>query len=187
MHWTELFPEPVREFLDTPLGLGVALLVGAVAVWILARIAALIPRHAWRVRWLRESVAAHLGRRLVRSTCCRLGDIRVCIDDLLASADPLLIINLDRQGTFVEDRPDPLVLRRLERHLHVTSGQVEKAVASIRTAPEGSSVLVSGSFSKAAKDTRSSVCSSSISSHRRSRPRYPSGSGGAASSVWAST
>jgi hypothetical protein len=111
---------------------------------LIGRIAGLIPQHAWRVRWLRESVAAHLGRRLLGSTYCLLGDIRMCIDDLLAIADPLLTINLDREGTFVEDRPDPLVLRRLERELHVTSGGVEKTIASIRAAPEGINVLVSG-------------------------------------------
>ena len=74
-----------------------------------------------------------------------LGDIRWCIDDLLAGgADPLLIVNLDRDGTFVDDRPDPLVLKRLEHDMRVTSGGPELALASIRTAPAGTNVLVSG-------------------------------------------
>jgi hypothetical protein len=105
----------------------------------------LIPRHAWRLRWLLESVAAHVGRRALKGARCVLGDIRWCIDDLLASgADPLLIVNLDREKAFFDDRPDPLVLKRREHELLVTSGGPERAIASIRTAPAGANVLVSG-------------------------------------------
>jgi glycosyl transferase family 2 len=114
--------------------------------WALARrLGRLIPRHAWRIRWLGESVAAHVGRRALKGARCVLGDIRWCIDDLLAGgADPLLIVNLDREEAFVDDRPDPLVLKRLEHELRVTSGGLQRAIASIRTAPAGASVLVSG-------------------------------------------
>ena len=100
--------------------------------------------HAWRLRWLRESVAAHVGRRILKDARCVLGDIRWCIDDVLAGgADPLLVVNLDRGRTFVEAHPNPLVLRRLGHELHVTSGGPERAIAAIRTAPEGANVLVS--------------------------------------------
>jgi Glycosyltransferase like family len=105
----------------------------------------LIERHGWRWRWLRESVAAHVGCRAVNGERCVLGDIRWSIDDLLAGGvSPLLIVNLDRDGTFVDDRPDPLMLIRRGHKLHVTSGGLDRALDSIRTAPAGSSVLVTG-------------------------------------------
>jgi hypothetical protein len=108
------------------------------------RIAALIPRHAWRVRWLRESALAHIGRRIAASRHCVLADLRMCIDDLLALADPLVLVNLDRDGTFVDDRPEPLVLLRHDRELHVTSGDVDKVIAAIRSREACTSVLLSG-------------------------------------------
>jgi hypothetical protein len=105
----------------------------------------LIARHGWRLRWLHESVAAHVGRRAVKGARCVLGDIRWCIDDLLAGgADPLLIVNLVREATFIDARPNPLVLKRLEHDMRATSGGAERAIASIRTAPAGTNVLVSG-------------------------------------------
>jgi hypothetical protein len=105
----------------------------------------LIGRHGWRWRWLRESVAAHVGRREVNGARCVLVDIRSSIDDVLASgANPLLIVNVDRDGTFVEDRPDPLMLNRLGYELRVTSGGRDRALDSIRAAPAGSSMLLSG-------------------------------------------
>jgi Glycosyltransferase like family len=105
----------------------------------------LIGRHGWRWRWLRESVAAHVGRHAVKGARCVLDDIRWCIDDLLAGgASPLLIVNLDREGTFVDDRADPLTLNHLRHELHVTSGGRDRALDSIRNAPAGSSLLVTG-------------------------------------------
>ena len=72
---------------------------------------------------------------MVKGARCVLGDIRWCIDDLLAGgADPLLIVNLDRERTFVDDRPDPLVLKRLGHEMHVTSGGLERPSRAIRTA-----------------------------------------------------
>ena len=117
----------------------------------------LVPRHGWRVRWLRESVAVHFGRRdIEKGTRCVLGDIRWCIDDVLVEGDaPLLIVNVDRDGTFVDDQPDPLVLKRLDyrkKEMSVTSGPPETAVRSIRSAPEDANVLVSG---LSARDLRS--------------------------------
>jgi hypothetical protein len=102
-------------------------------------------RHGWRLRWLRESVSAHVGGRIVKGARCVLGDIRWRIDDLLdGGVDPLLIVNLDRERAFVEDDPDPLLLTRLGYTMHVTSGGPEQALAAIRAAPAMSSVLLSG-------------------------------------------
>ena len=113
----------------------------------------LILRHGWRVRWLRESVAAYVGRGALKGARCVLGDIRWCIDDVLAEgAAPLLIVNVDRDGTFFDDEPDPLVLKRLEYEISVTSGTPETAVGSIRSAAQDANVLVSG---LSARDLRS--------------------------------
>jgi hypothetical protein len=82
-----------------------------------------------------------------------LGDVRWCIDDILAEgAAPLLIVNVDRDGTFVDDEPGPLVLKRLEYEISVTSGAPEMAVGSIRSAAQDANVLVSG---LSARDLRS--------------------------------
>jgi hypothetical protein len=109
------------------------------------RLGKVVERHGWRLRWLRESVLADVGGRIVKDARCVLGDIRWRIDDLLAvGVDPLLIVNLDPEGAFVEDYPNPLLLNRLGHEMHVTSGGPEQAIASIRTAPAGASVLVSG-------------------------------------------
>jgi hypothetical protein len=105
----------------------------------------LVARHGWRLRWLRESIVVHAGRRALGGGECVLCDIRCCVDDLLdGRADPLLIFNLDRDGTFVDDSPGPLALKRLEYDLRVTSGGLDGAVAAIRTAPNGAGVLLSG-------------------------------------------
>jgi Glycosyltransferase like family len=105
----------------------------------------LTARHGWRVRWLRESVDAHAGRRALGGGECVLGDVRWCVDDLLAGgAGPLLIVNLDRDLTFDDDRPGPLALKRLEHELRVTSGGLDCALDAIRTGRSGASVLLSG-------------------------------------------
>jgi hypothetical protein len=103
-----------------------------------------ILRNAWRLRWLRESAAAHAGRRILKDARCVLGDIRWCIDDVLAGgADPLLVVNLDRERTFVEARPNPLALKRLGHELQLTSGGPECAIDAIRAASARANVLVS--------------------------------------------
>ena len=103
-----------------------------------------IVRHAWRARWLHESAAMHAGRRIVKGARCVLGDIRWLIDQVLdGGSDPLLVVNLDRAGTFVEDRPNPLVLTRLGRELRMTSGDAEHAVVALQRAGNAN-VLATG-------------------------------------------
>ena len=105
----------------------------------------LIAQHTWRLRRLYESAHAHVGRRALGGADCVLCDIRWCIDDVLAGgADPLLVVNLDREGSFVDEGPDPLVLERLEHQLHLTSKGRDEALAAITTAPAGASVLAAG-------------------------------------------
>ena len=105
----------------------------------------LIARHGWRARWLRESLPAHAGRHVLGGGECVLGDIRWCVNELLASgADPLLIVNLDRDCTFDDDRPGPLTLRRREHEVHVTSGGLDTALHAIWTARRDASVLITG-------------------------------------------
>jgi hypothetical protein len=105
----------------------------------------LMTQHTTRLRRLYESAHAHAGRRALGGAQCVLGDIRWCIDDLLAGgADPLLVVNLDRDGTFVDDGPDPLVLRRHEYEVRLTSKGPDQVSEAIATAPVGASVLVAG-------------------------------------------
>ena len=105
----------------------------------------LIPQHRWRVRWLRESVAAYVGRGALKGARCVLGDIRWCIDDVLAEGTaPLLVVNVDPDGTFFDDEPGPLVLKRREYEFRVTSVAPEKAVGLIGSAAQDANVLVSG-------------------------------------------
>ena len=76
---------------------------------------------------------------------CVLGDIRWCIDDLLAGgADPLLVVNLDRERTFVEDRSGPARAQAARTRDTVTSGGPERAIDAIRAARAGANVLVTG-------------------------------------------
>jgi hypothetical protein len=133
----------------------------------------LIFRHGWRLRWLRESVAAHVGRRILKTAHCVLGDIRLCIDDVLAGgADPLLVVNLDRERTFVEASSDPLALKRLGHEMHLTSGGPERVIAAIRTAPADTNVLVTD---LRAADLR--ALAPHLSTTRPSTPLRTSGTG----------
>ena len=61
-----------------------------------------------------------------------------------SGADPLLIVNLDRDCTFDDDRLRPLTLRRREHEVHVTSGGLDTALHAIWTARRDASVLITG-------------------------------------------
>ena len=45
--------------------------------------------HRWRYRWLRNSVAAHAGRKAAGGGSCVLSDIRFDIDDVLSARSEL--------------------------------------------------------------------------------------------------
>ena len=97
--------------------------------------------HRWRYRWLIESIDAHRGRRAAGGSPCVIGDIRLDVDDLLArlpESDPLLVISVDQDGGFADDRPGPLALKRLGRPVLVTSrvrDEVPGAVAAAGASP----------------------------------------------------
>jgi hypothetical protein len=66
------------------------------------RSAAVLQPHRWRYRWLRESLAAHVARSAAGARHCVLGDIRLDVDDVLASdlGQPLLVVNRDQGRGF---------------------------------------------------------------------------------------
>jgi hypothetical protein len=97
--------------------------------------------HRWRYRWLLESIGAQRGRRAIGAAApWVLADVRLDIDDVLAriTADaPLLVINLDAHGDFVDERPGPLALTRQGRPILLTSGTRGELPASIEAAGDG--------------------------------------------------
>lgn len=100
--------------------------------------------HRWRYRWLRESVAAHLGCRASEGATCVLGDIRWDIDELI-STDPnssLLVINLDREANFMDEQPGPLELMRRAHPIEVTSEPMPRLIDRLATRDPGTSTLL---------------------------------------------
>jgi hypothetical protein len=100
--------------------------------------------HRWRYRWLLESIRAQQGRRAMRAAPWVLADVRLDIDDVLARipADaPLLVINVDAYGGFVDERPGPLALSRAGRPVLFTSGTVGHVSASLESAGEAPVLL----------------------------------------------
>ena len=81
--------------------------------------------HRWRYRWLLESIRAQRGRRAMGAAPWVLADVRLDVDDVLARipADaPLLVVNVDAHGDFIDERPGPLALTRAGRPVLFTSG-----------------------------------------------------------------
>jgi len=75
------------------------------------RAARMLKPHRWRYRWLRESAVAHTARRIAGGGRCVLGDIRLDIDEVLASdhGAPLQVVNLERETGFAGGHPLDLV------------------------------------------------------------------------------
>ncbi len=64
--------------------------------------AGMLRPHRWRYRWLRESIVVHAARRIAGGGRCVLGDIRLDIDEVLAS-DPgtaVRVVNLEHGHEF---------------------------------------------------------------------------------------
>ncbi len=100
--------------------------------------------HRWRYRWLRESVAAYAGRLAAGVERCVLGDIRVDIDEVIASELelPLLVVNVDQQPPFASERRVPLELVRGSRRVALTAvPPSELAPMVARSDPSTSTLL----------------------------------------------
>lgn len=97
----------------------------------------------WRYRWLRESVAAHLGSRASHGVNCVLGDIRRDIDELLAGHphSSLAVINLDRAS---ERRHDsiPLEMTRRGHTIEVSADSMSDLVHRLAVRDPSTSMLI---------------------------------------------
>ena len=95
--------------------------------------------HRWRYRWARESLAVHAARRAAGGGACVLGDIRRDIDDVLACepSSPLLVVNLEHDPGFADERPDPLELTRRSRPVMLTSSPAARGDRDCRSAAAG--------------------------------------------------
>ena len=98
--------------------------------------------HRWRYRWLRESVVVHAARRIAGGGRCVLGDIRLDIDDVLASdhGAPLRVLNLERGTGFSDGRPLDLV--RDGRPISLASYPMPKLIDIVSGLAPGTSMLV---------------------------------------------
>ncbi len=100
--------------------------------------------HRWRYRWLLESIRAQHGRSVMRAAPWVLADVRLDIDEVLARipADaPLLVMNADAHGDFVDERPGPLTLPRAGRSVLFTSGTRGQIPAALEAAGDGPVLL----------------------------------------------
>ena len=105
--------------------------------------AGILRSHRWRYRWLRESIAAHLGARASEGSKCVLGDIRLDVDDLMASApDPrLLVINIERAAP--RNYPSsPVEMTRLGRTIEVTADSMTGLIDRLPRRGPGVSTLI---------------------------------------------
>jgi hypothetical protein len=101
--------------------------------------------HRWRYRWLRESRDARAGSRAAGGSPCILADIRMDVDELLAhvsSDPPLLIVNVDHHGSFVDARPAPLSLMRAGLPIRVASATLAEVPATVTRSAQGGPALV---------------------------------------------
>lgn len=99
----------------------------------------------WRYRWIRESVTAAAGFRAHPNGRRVLADIRLDIDELLASlesGEALQVMNVDAHGSFVDESPRPLELSRRERRVRLSSVRPAEAVSRIRAAQAEGPLLV---------------------------------------------
>ena len=100
--------------------------------------------HRWRYRWLRESVAAHVARRVAGGGPCVLGDIRLDVDEVMASQpnSPLLVVNLSRDPAFADEIPAPLELLRGGQPVRLTSRRMPDLADAVVAASPSTSILL---------------------------------------------
>ena len=109
----------------------------------LRRRAGILRPHRWRYRWLRESAVVHAARRIAGGGRCVLGDIRLDIDEVLASdrSAPLRVVNLERGPGFVGGHlPSQLV--RDGRPISFASHPMPELIDIVSGLAPGASMLV---------------------------------------------
>ena len=97
-----------------------------------------------RFRRLRDSAAAHAARRAARGGPCVLSDIRFDIDDVLQRDpnSPLMVVNLDRESRFADERSRSLELARRGRSIILTSRTMPGMIDAIESRPPDTSMLL---------------------------------------------
>lgn len=101
--------------------------------------------HRWRYRWLLESLQVQRSRRLMRGAAWVLADVRLDIDEVIArlpAGAPLLVLNVDAPGGFLDERPGPLTLPRAGRPVRFTSAGSEHVAAALEEAGDGPVLLM---------------------------------------------
>jgi len=104
----------------------------------------ILAAHRWRYRWLRESLAAHAGRRAVGGGACVLGDIRLDVDELIAGGPerPLTVVNLDTVEGPGRERPEAVELLRGGRECAFSSQTPSEAARLLSAWDPGAPLLV---------------------------------------------
>lgn len=104
-----------------------------------------VQKHGWRARWVKKSIVAAVARRWLNLPIV-LSDIRDDVDLLDFSEDaPLHLINLDRQGGFVDyvGSGRPLTFARYGRPVRMQAvASLGDLVSSLTELPTDASVLV---------------------------------------------
>ena len=104
-----------------------------------------LAKYRWRYTWLRESPHARAGSKAAGGCPCVLADIRLDVDELLASLSdrqPLLVVNVDKYRSFPDEHPGRLELTRNGRPILVTSTPLDDAPGAIAAAGNSGPTLV---------------------------------------------
>lgn len=100
--------------------------------------------YRWRYRWLRESLAVHAARRAAGGGSCVLSDVRLDVDEVMDSEpdSPLLVVNLDPELEFADERPGPLHLTRRGRPIMLTTRTMSQLADTVTEWSPRASVLL---------------------------------------------
>ncbi len=101
-----------------------------------------LARHRWRLRWLQQSLQALQMRRIVPLPVV-LSDVRDDVDLLsFDDASPLHLVNVDREGGFVEYGGAPLTLTRYGRPVVMSAVRPTDLARTLQARSSSESVLV---------------------------------------------
>ena len=117
---------------------------GTVAAPARSRARTMLGSHGWRYSWLRNSAAAHAGRRAAGGGACVLSDIRSDIDDVMQHDpnSPLVVMNLDREPGFADEGRGSLELLRRGRSITLSSRAMPEMIDAIRAWTPRTSILL---------------------------------------------